>query len=221
MLEGTFAAFEAFSAGSGLQRLVRRAVVAHSMGTTGRRAGCRARRCRWYRPRDRRLFRREPERPRKSAMRRFGSTMCSRRAGPASKPYRQPRRWCFISHRVAERRATSVDGTLAEKPGFWSSDYLVHDPWRPAPSVGLHLGTPSDFADRAAIDDRADVAVYTSEPLDRPLFLVGHRTLSLFVTADRPSFDLDCTLSALAPDGAAISGDAGHKTVMAGRRRTR
>ena len=53
----------------------------------------------------------------------------------------------------------------------WNADYLVHDPWRPAPSVGLHLGTPPDFADRAAIDDRADVLVYTSDPLDRPLLL--------------------------------------------------
>ncbi|MGO8484705.1 hypothetical protein AB9F39_36265, partial [Rhizobium leguminosarum] len=33
---------------------------------------------------------------------------------------------------------TSIDGTLAEKPGLASADYLVHDPWRPAPSVGLH-----------------------------------------------------------------------------------
>jgi predicted acyl esterase len=78
----------------------------------------------------------------------------------------------------------------------------VHDPWRPAPSVGLHLGTPAAFADRSEVDDRADVLVYTSAPLPYALVLSGVGEIDLFVDADRPSFDLDCTLSVVAPDGA-------------------
>ena len=46
-----------------------------------------------------------------------------------------------------------------------------------------------------------------------PLLLTGAAKVNLFVTADRPSFDVDCTLSALAPDGPAISVTSGHKTV--------
>ena len=126
-----------------------------------------------------------------------------------------PRSEMRVLHLASGGRAatTSIDGTLAETPGVTRADRLVHDPWRPAPSVGLHLGTPPDFTDRAAIDDRADVLVYTSGPLDLPLALFGAANVDLFMTADRPSFDLDCTLSMLTPDGAAISMTSGHQTV--------
>ncbi|WFR99204.1 CocE/NonD family hydrolase [Rhizobium tumorigenes] len=212
MLEGTFAAFEAFSAGSGLQRL---SVGPWSHIPWGRRVGALDAGPGAADGIDREIlaFFDESLKGRENpyAKVRLYDVFKKRWAGFETLPTAET----LVLHLASDGRAsaTSIDGTLAEKPAIGGTDYLVHDPWRPAPSVGLHLGTPSDFADRAAVDDRGDVLVYTSDPLDRPLLMAGAATVTLSVTADRPSFDLDCTLSALAPDGAAISVTSGHRTV--------
>ncbi|WP_293854713.1 CocE/NonD family hydrolase [uncultured Alsobacter sp.] len=94
---------------------------------------------------------------------------------------------------------TITDGMLAPGPGEGPADAVVHDPWRPAPAVGGHLGTPGGFADRSAVDERTDVAVYTSAPLPRDTLLAGPVCAALHVGCDRPSHDLHCALSFLPP----------------------
>ncbi|HMR33763.1 MAG TPA: CocE/NonD family hydrolase [Geminicoccaceae bacterium] len=108
---------------------------------------------------------------------------------------------------------TSTDGRLEEEPGPTGVDRLVHDPWRPAPSVGGHWAPTPGHVDRAAVDDRSDVAVYTSRPLDRPVLLLGEVAAELWVDCDRPSHDLACTLSMLHPDGRAITLSCGYLRV--------
>lgn len=97
--------------------------------------------------------------------------------------------------------ATPDHGILADKPGADNVDILVHDPWRPAPAIGGATGQPGGFQNRVAIDDRADVAVYTSAPLGAPLFLVGDIIAELRVECDQPSHDLSCHMSIVSPDG--------------------
>lgn len=108
---------------------------------------------------------------------------------------------------------TRTDGSLAAEPGAAGGDRLVHDRWRPAPIVGGHLGQPPGFQDRAALDDRTDVAVYTSAALERPVDLVGRVAAELHVEADRPSHDLHCTLSVVEPRGRAVTLTGGHLRV--------
>jgi putative CocE/NonD family hydrolase len=220
MLEGTFAAFEAFSAGGSLQRF---SIGPWSHIPWGRQVGALDAGAGAADGIDREIVAffdealKGHDNPYPKV--RLYDVVKKTWTGFESLPTAET----LVLHLASGGRAaaTSIDGTLTEKPALASADYLVHDPWRPAPSVGLHLGTPPDFADRAAIDDRADVLVYTSDPLDLPLLLTGAAKVNLFVTADRPSFDVDCTLSALAPDGAAISVTSGHKTVkMHGDRST-
>ncbi|MBP1860333.1 CocE/NonD family hydrolase [Rhizobium herbae] len=214
MLEGTFAAFEAFSKGGGLQRL---SVGPWSHIPWGRRVGVLDAGAGAADGIDREIiaFFDEVLKGRENPYPKIRLYDVGKKAWAGFETL--PTAETLVLHLTSGGRAatTSIDGTLAEKQGPASADYLVHDPWRPAPSVGLHLGTPPDFADRAAIDDRADVLVYTSTPLDRPLLLTGVAEVDLFVTADSPSFDLDCTLSTLTPDGKAISVTSGHKTVKA------
>lgn len=112
---------------------------------------------------------------------------------------------------------TVSDGLLRPVPATGSIDRLVHDPWRPAPAVGLHLGTPGVYADRAAVDDRSDVAVYTGTPLQRAMTLAGAPVLMLQVTADRPSFDLDATIGMVDPDGVCIALTSAHLHVPEAR----
>ena len=101
--------------------------------------------------------------------------------------------------------SSTTDGTLAEAPAAACTDHLVHDPWRPAPSLGGHWTPTPGYVDRAAVDDRSDVAVYTSRPLDRPVLLLGEVAAELWVDCDRPSHDLACILSMVRPDGRAIT----------------
>ncbi|MGG3815687.1 CocE/NonD family hydrolase, partial [Methylorubrum rhodesianum] len=65
--------------------------------------------------------------------------------------------------------ATAAGGRLAAAPGAAGEDRLVHDPWRPAPIVGGPWGTPPGYQDRAALDDRSDVAVYDGPVIAAPL----------------------------------------------------
>ena len=95
---------------------------------------------------------------------------------------------------------TSVtDGALTPDPASGPADSVVHDPWRPAPAVGGHLGQPGGFADRSAVDERTDVAVYTSAPLEHDIRLAGPVAAALHVACDRASHDLHCALSFLPP----------------------
>lgn len=99
--------------------------------------------------------------------------------------------------------ASTLDGVLRETPAPLE-DRLVHDPWRPAPAVGGAMGSPGLFADRASVDDRADVLTYTSAPLPRAVTLAGEPAATLPVESPQPSFDLALALSFVRPDGAAI-----------------
>jgi uncharacterized protein len=106
--------------------------------------------------------------------------------------------------------ATSTDGLLVPESASAQRDHLVHDPWRPAPAVGCHVGLPAGFQDRRAADDRSDVAVFTSRPLNAPLVLAGRVFAEIHVECDRPSHDLNCTLSIIGPDKRVMTLTSGH-----------
>jgi len=111
------------------------------------------------------------------------------------------------------RAASAASGTLVRAAGAAGTDRIVHDPWRPAPVVGGHGSPPAGMHDRAAVDDRADVAVYDSPPLQQPLFLCGPVSITLVLEADQPSFDIDAVLSMLTPDGRAWTLTQGHARI--------
>ncbi|MDR3375285.1 MAG: CocE/NonD family hydrolase, partial [Ancalomicrobiaceae bacterium] len=111
---------------------------------------------------------------------------------------------------------TVTDGGLSSEPGPTGIDRLVSDPWRPAPSHGLTLGTPGGYVDRASVDERGDVAVFTSAPLAADLTISGPIRAEIHVACDRPSFDLAATLSVVADDGSAMALAGGFVRVPAG-----
>ena len=92
------------------------------------------------------------------------------------------------------------DGRLADVAGD-GEDVLVSDPFRPAPLVGGHMGEPSGFVDRAAADDRSDVAVYTTAPFAQDFTLCGPVRADLAIATKAPVFDLVATLSLVTPTG--------------------
>ena len=78
---------------------------------------------------------------------------------------------------------------------------VVHDPWRPVPGRGGHLGLDAGCCERSDLDRRGDVACFTTAALPQPLTLEGWPQLPLRVRADQPSFDLCAALSLLPAGG--------------------
>lgn len=116
--------------------------------------------------------------------------------------------WFLAGNGLAASGAGGELRPTAPAPGV---EIFVHDPWRPAPTHGGHLGAPGGMQDRAAIDDRTDIAVFTSAPLAAPLFICGPVTATLDAEADQPSFDLNVTLSMVTADGRAFNLTQGHQ----------
>ena len=106
--------------------------------------------------------------------------------------------------------ATTTDGWLIDEAGSAGEDWWVHDPWRPAPSLGGHNAQPGGMQDRAGLDDRADIACFTGTPLRAPLRLCGRVRAELWVEADQPSFDLSAVLSMVDPAGRCWNLTQGH-----------
>ncbi len=108
---------------------------------------------------------------------------------------------CFLSSNgLANSRED--DGSLTTIcPNNDITDILVHDPWRPVPSLGGHAGIPAGIFERSHIDGRSDVITYTSGFLEEDLFLTGDVIVDIWCSADKPSYDLCVVLSQMYPDG--------------------
>jgi len=92
------------------------------------------------------------------------------------------------------------DGSLSmnsKSSGFVS---IVHDPWRPVPSEGGHLGQNPGLHNRINIDKRLDVAVFQTHCLKENIHLSGIPTLHTAVTCDQESFDICVALSLISEE---------------------
>lgn len=96
-----------------------------------------------------------------------------------------------------DRQPDRVLNATDSGPFLW----LVHDPWRPVPGRGGHLGLDAGCCDRADLDQRRDVACFTSAPIEQNLRLAARPWLWLQVSADQPGFDLCVALSRIEADG--------------------
>lgn len=104
---------------------------------------------------------------------------------------------------------------LAHAPASETVDVVVHDPWRPSPTLGGPFGTPPGPVDRAAVESRPDVLTFTTAPFDEPLALAGDVVASLLVSTDAPDFDLACVLSRVDEAGRSYEIASGYKRVAA------
>jgi len=104
----------------------------------------------------------------------------------------------LISEGLANIEVT--DGSLSrgnKGSGFVS---IVHDPWRPVPSDGGHLGQNPGIFDRKNIDKRLDVAVFQTHFLKEKIHLSGIPILLTSIKSDQESFDICLALSLIDKD---------------------
>lgn len=216
MLDGTLGAFQAMAGSRAPQRLV---VGPWGHIPWGRRTGIvdfgpeasspiDGEQLRWF---DRHLKDQDNGVDRQPPVRLFDSGAKTWR-DYAAWPEPSRRAWHLASSGLAAAR--TEDGVLVDTvPAAPSTDMLVHDPWRPVPSLGGHDGQPPGPQDRSALDGRSDVACYTSAPLAAPLRLAGRVGAEIHVEADAPSHDLSAVLSQVTPDGRAVTLTQGYLRV--------
>jgi len=94
-------------------------------------------------------------------------------------------------------------GTLAiAPPGEEREDSFHYDPEDPVPTRGGNtLIIPQGVADQGAVEDREDVLVYTSSPLERELEVTGPIKVHLFASSSAPDTDFTAKLVDVRPDG--------------------
>ena len=101
--------------------------------------------------------------------------------------------WGLFSNGLA--CSDPMHGQLVPEEQSLGMETIVHDPWRAAPAIGGHLGTSPGAADRSVLDQRTDIATFSSAPLPTEVLLSGQPELRLTVNADQPGFDLCVSLS--------------------------
>lgn len=76
-----------------------------------------------------------------------------------------------------------------------NSDILVHDPWRPVPSLGGHNTFPAGVFERSSLDQRPDILTYTTAVLREDLQIIGNIQVNINCQVNADSFDLSAVLS--------------------------
>jgi putative CocE/NonD family hydrolase len=99
----------------------------------------------------------------------------------------------------------SLDAPAADEP----PDVFLYDPRHPVPSIGGAAYLPNAFAnsgprDQAAVEDRADVLVYTGEVLASPVTVLGPVTARVWLSSSAPATDVTAKLVDVHPDGRAV-----------------
>jgi uncharacterized protein len=103
-----------------------------------------------------------------------------------------PQRWHLGPHgslRPGEHTAMAAPG--ADANADVEPARFRYDPADPTPSVGgAILALNAGVRDNRPVEQRSDVLLFTSEPLDQPVEVIGDVTAELHVTRDNPNADL-------------------------------
>jgi len=109
-------------------------------------------------------------------------------------------------------RANTSDGNgvlmsaVGGLPGSQKDDNYTYDPANPVPTVGGPLCCDGNHLapgprDQKEVEARADVLVYSTEPLERDLEVTGPVTLDLFAKTSAADTDFTAKLVDVGPDG--------------------
>lgn len=130
----------------------------------------------------------------------------------------------FYLHSEGKANTRSGNGRLSRQAPATDqpADTFRADPAKPTPSNPITEARPIKAAvwgpvDQSATEDRDDVLVYTSEPMNEPLTFAGNAEAKLHVSTDTPDADWAVKLIDVHPDGFAQNLARG---ILRGRYRT-
>jgi len=91
-----------------------------------------------------------------------------------------------------------------------ATDQFVYDPANPVPSVGGHsccawTSGPQGQFDQSAIEQRPDILVFTSAPLESSVEVTGPVSVILYARTSAPDTDFTAKLVDVSPDGTAVN----------------
>jgi putative CocE/NonD family hydrolase len=109
----------------------------------------------------------------------------------------------YFLHSEQGANSLSGDGALATTPPDDEPvDTYMYDPDDPVPSLGgNNLTIDMGVQDQRPVEERNDVLVYTSEPLEKPLEITGPVTVSLWASSSAVDTDFTAKLVDVHPDG--------------------
>jgi putative CocE/NonD family hydrolase len=118
----------------------------------------------------------------------------------------------YYLHSGSAANSRFGNGTLAtnEPDGTEPPDRYVYDPANPVPSAGGHSCCTPDVApvgpaDQAKIEERADVLVYSTPPLEEPVEVTGPIELILYASSSAIDTDFTAKLVDVHPDGRIVN----------------
>jgi len=117
----------------------------------------------------------------------------------------------YFLHSHSDANSARGNGSLSTTaPGSESSDKLTYDPAEPVPTVGGPLCCDSDHLgpgprDQRSVEERNDVLVYSTAPLDHDLEVTGPVRLEFFASSSAVDTDFTAKLVDVSPDGTAIN----------------
>lgn len=117
----------------------------------------------------------------------------------------------YFLHSQGGANSTRGDGSLStNSPGNEPSDKFTFDPARPVPTIGGPLCCDRDHLapgprDQRSVEERDDVLVYSTPPLDRDLEVTGPVHLEFFASSSAVDTDFTAKLVDVLPDGTSIN----------------
>ena len=109
----------------------------------------------------------------------------------------------FYLHSQGSANTRGGDGSLSTvPPGEQPADQFMYNPDDPAPTAGGNtLIIDYGVADQGFVEDRNDVLVYTSDPLDHDLEITGPIKMELYASSSSVDTDFTAKLVDVRPDG--------------------
>ena len=109
----------------------------------------------------------------------------------------------YYFHSQGKANTLGGDGTLGlELPGEEPPDRYTYDPNDPVPTRGgATLIIPMGVYDQRPVEERRDVLVYTSAPVEKLLEVTGPVKVKLYASSSAPDTDFTAKLVEVRPDG--------------------
>lgn len=109
----------------------------------------------------------------------------------------------YYFHSGGSANSLQGDGALSTvPPDDEPPDAYTYDPRDPVPTLGgANLTLPLGVIDQRPVEQRRDVLVFTSEPLDRPVEVTGPVRVELWAASSAPDTDFTAKLVDVHPDG--------------------
>jgi putative CocE/NonD family hydrolase len=109
----------------------------------------------------------------------------------------------FYLHSGGRANSLNGDGRLSTvAPDTEPADRFVYDPWNPVPTgaIGGYSRIPSD---QRPAEERNDVLVYTTAPLEREIEVTGPLSVTVWIASSARDTDFTAKLVDVHPDGTA------------------